>query len=216
MGRETDKQVRPQQNSPTAQPALFPKNRLSDDVIASRRASKRASEQDPSTPPSGLTDPSLDPVPWSGVYLEDMDTPATSATVLTIGQLASAAHVNVETIRYYERRSLLPEPPRTRAGYRQYDRDAIRRVRFIKRAQDLGFTLKEIDELLALQVRHGAACDEVEERVRLKIARVKEMMGELARVHKVLTALGGACRERRPTEECPILEVLDHDELTDE
>lgn len=163
-------------------------------------------------PPTGP----LDPVPWSGVYLEDMDTPATSAAPLTIGQLATAAQVNTETIRYYERRRLLPEPPRTPAGYRQYDRDAVRRVRFIKRAQDLGFTLKEIDELLALQVRHGAACDEVEERVRLKIARVEEMMGELARVHRVLTALGGACRERRPTEECPILEVLDHDELTDE
>lgn len=145
-----------------------------------------------------------------------MGTRATSTATLTIGQLATAAQVNIETIRYYERRSLLPEPPRTPAGYRQYDRDAVRRVRFIKRAQDLGFTLKEIDELLALRVRHGAACDEIEERVRLKIARVEEMMGELVKVRKVLTALGGACRERRPTEDCPILEVLDHDELTDE
>ncbi|MDX2206008.1 MAG: MerR family transcriptional regulator [Gemmatimonadales bacterium] len=145
-----------------------------------------------------------------------MGTGATSATALTIGQLAIAAHVNIETIRYYERRRLLPEPPRTRAGYRQYDEEAVRRVRFIKRAQDLGFTLKEIEELLALQVRHGAACDEVEERVRLKLIRVDEMITELDRVRTVLTELAGACRERRPTEECPILEVLDHDELTDE
>lgn len=145
-----------------------------------------------------------------------MGTGAASTTALTIGQLATAAHVNIETIRYYERRQLLPEPPRTRAGYRQYDGEAVRRVRFIKRAQDLGFTLKEIEELLALRVRHGAACDEVGEQVRLKIIRVKEMMAELARVRTVLTELGGACRDRRPTEECPILEVLDHDELTDE
>lgn len=135
---------------------------------------------------------------------------------LTIGQVAKAAEVNIETIRYYERRGLFPEPARTAAGYRRYEEDAVRRLRFVKRAKNLGFTLKEIDELLAFRVRHGAACDEVELRVRQKITRVEQMLSELGRVREVLEKLAGACRERRPTDECPILEVLDHDAANDE
>ncbi|MFQ5798975.1 MAG: MerR family transcriptional regulator, partial [Bacteroidota bacterium] len=69
---------------------------------------------------------------------------------LTIGQLAKATHVGVETVRYYERRGLLPKPPRRESGYRQFPVDAIRRIRFIKRAQNLGFSLREISRLLAL------------------------------------------------------------------
>jgi len=130
---------------------------------------------------------------------------------MTIGQVARAADVNVQTIRYYERRGLFPEPPRTASGYRQYDQETVRRLRFVKRAQELGFSLKEIDELLALRVHHGAACDEVEDRVRHKVARVERMLADLTRVRDVLLDLAGACRDRRPTEECPILEVLDHD-----
>ena len=135
---------------------------------------------------------------------------------LTIGQVAKAADVNIETIRYYERRGLFPEPPRSPGGYRQYDEDVVRKLRFVKRAQNLGFSLKEIDELLALRVRHGAACDEVENRVREKIIRVEQMMSELGRVREVLGSLAEACRGRQPTDECPILEVLDQDADTDE
>src|SRR2546422_7048239 len=81
---------------------------------------------------------------------------------LTMGQVARAADVNIQTIRYYERRGLFPTPRRTPAGYRQYAGDAVARLRFIKHAQELGFSLKEIQELLGLRVRHGAACDAVE------------------------------------------------------
>ncbi len=81
---------------------------------------------------------------------------------MTIGQVAAGAGVNIQTVRYYERRGLLPRAPRTASGYRQYDPDAVARLRFIKRAQDLGFSLQEIAELLELRVEHGAACAAVE------------------------------------------------------
>src|SRR5437016_12611821 len=88
---------------------------------------------------------------------------------LSIGQVADAADVNIQTIRYYERRGLFPTPRRTPAGYRQYADDAVARLRFIKHAQELGFSLQEIQELLGLRVRHSAACDVVERKTRQKI-----------------------------------------------
>src|SRR5216684_250220 len=80
---------------------------------------------------------------------------------LTIGQVATAADVNIQTIRYYERRGLFAAPRRTPSGYRQFAEDAVTRLRFIKRAQELGFSLNEIEDLLGLRVRHAAACDAV-------------------------------------------------------
>ena len=128
---------------------------------------------------------------------------------LTIGQLAAAAEVNVQTVRYYERRGFFPAPKRTAAGYRQYSTDAIARLRFIKHAQALGFSLREIGELLALRVRHGAACDSVERKARRKIAVVEQRVRDLERLKVTLGQLAEACRTRRPTDECPILEALD-------
>lgn len=133
---------------------------------------------------------------------------------LTIGQVAKAAAVNIETIRYYERRGLFPNAKRTPAGYRQYENEAVRRLKFVKRAQDLGFSLNDIKELLALRVRHGAACTAVEREVRQKIVPVEHMLNELSRVRDVLGRLADACHSRSPTEECPILQVLDDDAVT--
>jgi Hg(II)-responsive transcriptional regulator len=133
---------------------------------------------------------------------------------LTIGQIASAAHVNIQTIRYYERRGLFPTPRRTPAGYRQYAEDAVARLRFIKHAQELGFSLQEVQELLALRVRHGAACDVVERKTRQKIAVVQQRIRDLQRMRRTLERLAAACAARRPTDDCPILEVLeDHDDV---
>src|SRR6266849_3479018 len=133
---------------------------------------------------------------------------------LTIGQIASAAHVNIQTIRYYERRGLFPTPRRTPAGYRQYAEDAVARLRFIKHAQELGFSLQEVQELLALRVRHGAACDVVERKTRQKIAVVQQRIRDLQRMKRTLERLAAACAVRRPTDDCPILEVLDdHDDI---
>jgi len=128
---------------------------------------------------------------------------------LTIGDVAKAADVNVETIRYYERRKLFPPPPRTRSGYRQYTDEAVRRLRFIKRAQGLGFTLTEIEELLALRVHHAGACGPVERRVRQKLAVVEQKLDELRRLQRVLGRLADACAKRKTTADCPILEALE-------
>jgi Hg(II)-responsive transcriptional regulator len=133
---------------------------------------------------------------------------------LTIGQVATAADVNFQTIRYYERRGLFAVPKRTPAGYRQYAEEAVARLRFIKHAQNLGFSLQEIQELLALRVRHGAACDVVERKTRQKIAVVQQRIRDLQRMKRTLERLAGACAARRPTDDCPILEVLDdHDDI---
>lgn len=130
---------------------------------------------------------------------------------LTIGQVAEAAEVNIQTIRYYERRGLFPEPRRTPSGYRQYADEAVGRLRFIKHAQELGFSLQEIQELLGLRVRHGAACDAVERRTRAKIGVVERKIRDLQRMQRTLEQLAEACTARRPTDECPILEALaDH------
>ena len=128
---------------------------------------------------------------------------------LTIGQVASAADVNVQTIRYYERRGLIRTPRRTASGYRQYTDDAVARLRFIKHAQELGFSLQEVQELLALSVRHGAACDAIERKTRQKIDVVEQRIRDLQRMKRTLERLAAACALRRPTAECPILEVLE-------
>ena len=133
---------------------------------------------------------------------------------LTIGQVANAADVNIQTIRYYERRGLFPTPQRTPAGYRQYAVDAVARLRFIKHAQELGFSLQEIQELLGLRVRPGAACDAVERKTRRKIEVVQQRIRDLQRMKRTLERLAAACMARRPTDSCPILEVLeDHDDI---
>lgn len=128
---------------------------------------------------------------------------------MTIGQLAARAGVNIQTVRYYERRGLMPRPSRTRAGYRQYTPEAAHRLTFIKRAQDLGFSLQEIAELLALRLRHASACTAVEARARDKIEVVEGKIRELERMKRTLQRLAAACQAREPTGDCPILEVLE-------
>lgn len=128
---------------------------------------------------------------------------------LTIGQVASAAAVNVQTIRYYERRGLFAAPRRTPSGYRQYAHEAVDRLRFIKHAQELGFSLKEIQELLGLRVRQGAACEAVELKAKKKIDLVQQRIRDLQRMKRTLQRLAAACAARQRTEACPILEALE-------
>lgn len=128
---------------------------------------------------------------------------------LKIGQVAAAANVNVQTVRYYERRGLVTAARRTDAGYRQYGDEAIVRLHFIRHAQDLGFTLKEIDELLALRVRRGSACGSVARKTREKIDLVETRIRDLQRMKRTLHRMAAACSERRETDDCPILEALD-------
>ena len=126
-------------------------------------------------------------------------------TELTIGKLADAAGVNVETIRYYQRRGLLKEPAKPRDGYRHYSSDAPQRVRFIKRAQALGFTLDEIGGLLQLDVAH--ACDETRAVATRKLELIEQKMADLARVQRALTNLVSECK-RGSGRACPIIETL--------
>jgi MerR family transcriptional regulator, copper efflux regulator len=128
---------------------------------------------------------------------------------LTIGQLAKQGGVHLETIRYYERRGILPRPPRTSAGYRAFSDDALRRLRFIKRAQALGFSLREIEDLLALRARSGRSCVGVQVKAKAKIADIDTKLQELSAMRSALTRLVATCAHRGATSACPILESLE-------
>ncbi|MGM0577374.1 MAG: heavy metal-responsive transcriptional regulator [Myxococcota bacterium] len=134
---------------------------------------------------------------------------------LTIGQVAKRAGVGVETIRFYERKGLVDEPRRGASGYRQYAPDAVRRVRFIRHAKDLGFTLREIRELLELRVDPGSTCADVRRRAADKVADVERRIARLVEMKRALERLSEACRGEGPTSECPILEALDGEEMDD-
>jgi MerR family mercuric resistance operon transcriptional regulator len=127
----------------------------------------------------------------------------------TIGQLAKQASVKIETIRYYERVKLIPQPSRPVSGYRRYSPDYIARIQFIKRAQALGFSLKEVAELLALRVESNTVCQDVQKRVEIKITDIEAKIQMLQRMKIVLTDLVKACKENELTNECPILKALD-------
>ena len=129
---------------------------------------------------------------------------------LTIGQVARSAGVGVETVRFYERQGLLEEPARKESGYRQYDEDVVARLRFIRRSKELGFSLKEIKQLLALRVDTSTTCAEVRSRAAAKIADIQQKIVALQRIKKALVKLTSVCRGRGPTSECPILDALDN------
>jgi MerR family mercuric resistance operon transcriptional regulator len=128
---------------------------------------------------------------------------------LTIGQVARQAEVGIETVRFYERQGLLEEPARKESGYRQYGDGVVARLRFIRRAKELGFTLKEIKELLALRVDPTMTCAEVRSKAAAKIVDVEEKIQALQRIKKALVQLTATCRGRGPTSECPILDALE-------
>jgi MerR family mercuric resistance operon transcriptional regulator len=130
-----------------------------------------------------------------------MDTAA-----LTIGQLAQAAAVNVETVRYYQRRGLLTEPPKPLRGHRRYPSDAVKRLRFIKRAQNLGFTLDEVRGLLTLE--DGQSCRETRVLAEKKLAVIENRLTDLARMRKLLRALIAECESGKRPRSCPIIATL--------
>jgi MerR family mercuric resistance operon transcriptional regulator len=133
---------------------------------------------------------------------------------LTIGKVARLAEIGVETVRFYEREGLIDAPPRRESGYRQYPEETIQRLRFIKRAKELGFTLKEIKDLLGLRVdpSAAAACDAVRKLAEEKMEDVRGKIVTLQRMEAVLLRLVGSCRNRAVTAPCPILEVLKQEE----
>ena len=129
--------------------------------------------------------------------------------ILSIGQVARRAGVGIETVRFYERQGLLAEPPRKESGYRQYTEDVVDRLRFIRRAKELGFTLKEIAELLALRLDPETSCGEVRGRAKAKITDIGAKIRDLQRMRQALDKLVASCRGRGPISACPIRDALD-------
>ena len=127
---------------------------------------------------------------------------------MRIGELASQANVAIETLRYYERRGLLQEPERSAAGYRAYRPETVRRVRFIRRAQQLGFTLREIADLLDFWEDAARSCGRVEARATATLERIDEKIRDLESIRSALAQYVNACRTRGSLSECPLLATL--------
>lgn len=130
-------------------------------------------------------------------------------TELTIGKVAKQAGVNIQTVRYYERQRLLMPDGHRESGYRLYTGEAVKKLRFIKNAQELGFTLKEIKGLLRLRVSHRNRCDNVKKKAEAKLQNVQQKIKSLKALENVLLKLIRACRNRSTTGHCPIIKSLD-------
>lgn len=131
------------------------------------------------------------------------------AMALKISEVAERGGVNLQTIRYYEREKLLPEPPRLPSGYRMFPEQTVHRVRFIKRAQELGFSLAEIRDLLSIQIDPKKECSDVKRLARAKMADIDEKIRTLEAMKRVLGGLTKLCPGQGPSSECPILESID-------
>lgn len=128
---------------------------------------------------------------------------------LTIGQVAKAANVHVETLRYYERRGLVSKPPRSPSSYRRYPEETVLRVEFVKHAQCLGFSLREIRELLSLRATPRARCADVKGRAESKLDEVEAKIRALQGMRRALRKLISQCDGTLPTSSCPILEACE-------
>ena len=124
---------------------------------------------------------------------------------LTIGYLAKAADVNVETIRYYQRVNLITEPIKPTLGYRVYPEETLKRIKFIKRAQQLGFSLKEIGELLQLGEGH---CEDVRQLAEIKRTQIDKQIRDLQNLRKTLSQLITSCKSNSDNSHCAIVETL--------
>lgn len=127
----------------------------------------------------------------------------------TISEVAKQAGVNIQTLRYYERRRLLSKPERTASNYRVYPNDTARRIRFIKRVQKLGFSIKEIQEILALRASSRARCADVQRHAQAKIKEIEEKIRALTAMRWTLEKLVAECSAKKPITECSILEAMD-------
>ncbi|MDT8377124.1 MAG: heavy metal-responsive transcriptional regulator [Mariprofundaceae bacterium] len=131
---------------------------------------------------------------------------------MTIGKLAKQCGVGVETIRFYEREGLILQPKRKPSGYRLYPKEAVNQIYFIRQAKDLGFTLKEIREILNLRLDGEQACDEVRSLAEVKIANIEEKIDLLQRMRTTLGELVVACKSNKRTEPCPILRAIEKED----
>ncbi len=150
----------------------------------------------------------LYPVLWYRVY----NLSEVNEMKYRISELAERCGVNKETIRYYERLGLLSEPSRTKAGYRMYPEEFVDRLQFIKRMQDLGFSLAEIDKLLGVVDKDDDRCRDMYEFVVQKIDEVQKKIRDLKRIEHMLIQLKECCPDEKSLHECPIIENLINEE----
>lgn len=134
------------------------------------------------------------------------------AKYFTIGQLAKAAQVNPQTLRFYERKGILKPTSRLESKYRIYDHESLKRIRFIKQAQGMGFSLDEIQDLLNLRVRSVHRCDQVRVKAEVKLKNVRAKIVQLKKLERTLAVLISDCKNRVVSECCPILEKMEADE----
>jgi MerR family copper efflux transcriptional regulator len=138
-----------------------------------------------------------------------------SASQFTIGRLAKKAGVGIDTVRFYERRGLLPQPQRTPSCYRLYNEDTINRIRFVRKAKRLGFTLDEIEGLLKLQDQGGQK-SEVKAITTRKLEQIEAKIADLARMRTVLETLATECSGKGSVSTCPIIDAIASDEASNE
>lgn len=131
--------------------------------------------------------------------------------MLRIGEVAKKSYVGVETVRFYEREGLITLPKRTVSGYRQYPESVIKQIQFIQHAKTLGFSLKEIGELIKLKNTRDARCTSIKETAKAKITNIQEKIDALERMKIALQPLIARCRASDPISDCPILNALDKD-----
>jgi len=132
-----------------------------------------------------------------------------SSESFTIGQIAKKSGVGIEAIRFYERKGVIPKPSRTESGYRTYTADTLQRLHFIRRAQELGFSLKEISQLIAIRVTPKSNCEEVRKRTLVKLEEIDQKIADLQRMRTVLREVSDACVASKPIADCPILKCFD-------
>lgn len=131
---------------------------------------------------------------------------------LTRSQVAQSTGITLEAVRFYERQGMILAPPRTEAGYRQYPKDVVPRIQFIKTAQSLGFSLPEIRELLQLRVDPQTTAADIRQRAEKKIEDIETKIQALQRMKQALTQITQACHGAGPASECPILDALQNPE----
>lgn len=132
-----------------------------------------------------------------------------------IGELAEKCNVNKQTVRYYERIGLIPPPARNHSGYRSYPKDMVERLNFIKRMQELGFTLSEVDRFLGVVDKDKVRCRNMYEFTVEKISEIEQKINDLIRIKSLLNDLKEKCPVEKDLYECPIIETLMHNDQQD-
>lgn len=145
----------------------------------------------------------------SSKHLAIASSPSRIASALTVGQVAREAGVGIETVRFYEREGLLPAPPRTPSGYRQYTPATVEQLQFIQRAKELGFSLRETQELLALRSDDSATPADAHARAAAKVEEISAKIRDLETMRAQLSTLLVRCARRESDAACPILVALD-------